>query len=141
MDLIGTNDYENFLYICARSSRYLGLSNYSSTASRSPCLAAARSHFGSDSHLDCHSLPKCRYATSQGKARYAQPLRFFTAVRSCSGSMSPLPGGGWRRRRREEKAFPENSPLLLPVYALSFSLTRVRQLPPGGSLRHAGASQ
>ena len=57
-----------------------------------------------------------------------------------SEAESPLPGGGWRRRRREEKAFPGNSPLRMPVYALSFSLTRVRQIPPGGSLEHAYAS-
>ena len=27
------------------------------------CLAVAQSHLGSDSPLDCHSLPRCRFAT------------------------------------------------------------------------------
>ena len=31
-------------------------------------LAAARSHFGSDNPPDCHSLPKCRFATLYERA-------------------------------------------------------------------------
>ena len=34
-----------------------------------PPLAAARSRFGSDSHLGCHSLPKRRFATSAGRLK------------------------------------------------------------------------
>ena len=30
-------------------------------------LAAARSHRGSDSPPDCHSLPRCRFATPRGR--------------------------------------------------------------------------
>ena len=40
-------------------------------------LAAARSHFGSNSPPDCYSLPKCRYTTVANAA-------FLTAVRSHS---------------------------------------------------------
>ena len=36
-------------------------------AERRPCLAAARSRHGSDSHLGCHSLPWRRFATPRGR--------------------------------------------------------------------------
>ena len=47
-------------WLVSNECRYLRIAN---TRVCSRLLAAARSHFGSDSPPDCHSLPKCRYAT------------------------------------------------------------------------------
>ena len=44
------------------------------TPLRYPCLAAARSRLGSDSHLDCHSLPRRRFATRWGRLTAANRL-------------------------------------------------------------------
>ena len=52
----------------------------SSTASGPPCLAAARARLGSDSHSDCHSLPRRRFAT-RWRRLILPSLRYLTQGR------------------------------------------------------------
>jgi hypothetical protein len=54
----------------------------SNTRAAPDILAAARSHFGSNSPPDCYSLPKCRYATR----RNTSGLWFFiSSCKLCKG--------------------------------------------------------
>ena len=57
-----------------RANPQNSLHSFRGTPLWSPCLAAARSHSGSDSRSGCHSLPSCRFATRWGrlwKCRFA----------------------------------------------------------------------
>ena len=71
-----------------------------------PChrLAAARSRLGSDSPLDCHSLPRRRFATSRREAKI-QPHGYTQNVQL--KKPSPV-GEGGSRRLTDEVSFSDS---------------------------------